>query len=124
MNKYLMQVIITTAIFFLMSCGDNEIVIDKNSNLNSNNLEDELNIVDNEDNYIFGKYIGQIDSNSIEIEVLDSSDGLALKVFFLEENFKNDFEAIGIKESCVVKIKYEINNKGQKVVKQIKVSEN
>ncbi|MDR3289068.1 MAG: hypothetical protein LBT22_06530 [Peptococcaceae bacterium] len=64
-----------------------------------------------------GVYVGQLDSNSIEIEVNGQS-----QVFRLNSELKENFEQLAIEEGETVKFRYEINQNGQSVIREIEKS--
>lgn len=63
-----------------------------------------------------GRYIGQIDNNTIEIKIIGKPDSFDPEAFRLEEEFKKDFSKYNLIENDEIKFKYYMNEDEQKVI--------
>lgn len=66
-----------------------------------------------------GRYVGQIDSNSIEIKISGVPDELAARAFRLSDKAKSEFDSLNLKENDVVKVSYTINEYNQNIIEDI-----
>ena len=63
-----------------------------------------------------GKFTGQIDNNSIEIQIIGKPDSFPPEAFRLEEEIKESFSDYKLVENDEIKFKYYINENEQKVI--------
>ena len=66
-----------------------------------------------------GRYIGQVDSNSIEIRISGVPDSIDPKVFRLSDDVKTQFNSYNLKTNDQIKFTYQENAHGQAVIVQI-----
>lgn len=66
-----------------------------------------------------GKYVGQIDNNSIEIEVNGLPKEEAARAFMLSEEVRASFEALNLDTSEGVTFEFYVNANGQSIVTKI-----
>lgn len=66
-----------------------------------------------------GRYVGQIDSNSIEVKISGVPDAIAAKAFRLSEGVKAKFNSYGLKTGDVIRFTYQTNEYGQGVIMEI-----
>lgn len=66
-----------------------------------------------------GRYVGQIDGNSIEIKVSGVPEENAARAYRLSDEVKNKFEGYGFKTDDVIKVKYKLNEYNQPVIMEM-----
>lgn len=66
-----------------------------------------------------GRYIGQADSNFIEIKISGVPDEMDPSVFMLSDEAKEGFDALDLETEDNVQVKYYINENNQKVITKI-----
>jgi hypothetical protein len=66
-----------------------------------------------------GRYVGQIDNNSIEIKISGVPDTIAAKAFRLSEEVKVKFNNYGLKTGDQIRFTYSLNEHGQGVITEI-----
>ncbi|TDA64068.1 MAG: protease complex subunit PrcB family protein [Clostridia bacterium] len=63
-----------------------------------------------------GTYVGQIDGNSIEIEVSGAPQGQVARAFRLSDMVKSSFAGLGLESGDPVRFTYTLNEHGQAVI--------
>jgi spore germination protein GerM len=71
-----------------------------------------------------GRYVGQIDINSIEIKISGVPESQDPKVFRLGDEVRSKFDAYDLKNGEVIKFNYQVNAHGQSVITQISKLQN
>lgn len=66
-----------------------------------------------------GRYVGQIDANSIEIKISGVPDAQAARAFRLSEQMKEALPKMGLKRDMQIKFTYTQNANGQQVITSI-----
>lgn len=66
-----------------------------------------------------GRYVGQIDSNFIEIKISGVPENLAARSFMLSDKVKEEFGRYGLKKGDDVRFNYIVNDKKQNVIQEI-----
>jgi len=66
-----------------------------------------------------GRYVGQIDNNSIEIKISGVPDSIAAKAFRLSEEVKVKFARYALKTNDQIRFTYSLNEYGQGVITEI-----
>lgn len=66
-----------------------------------------------------GRYVGQIDSNSIEVKISGAPDAIAAKAFRLSDGVKAKFDSYGLKSGDVIRFTYQTNEHGQGIITEI-----
>ncbi len=95
-------------------------------NNNTNDTNTEIENANNTIKFDTGKYVGQIDSNSIEVKVSGAKEGVSERVFRLKEEFKDEFNSLNLEQDEEIKLQYTIDDNNQPVVfkiERINVSE-
>lgn len=69
-----------------------------------------------------GRYVGQIDSNFIEIKISGVPEELAAKSFMLSEELKNNFGSLNLNTGDNIKFKFKMNTDNQVVIYEIEKS--
>ncbi len=67
-----------------------------------------------------GRYVGQIDSNFIEIKISGVPDSIAARSFMLGDRIKEEFGRYGLKKDDEVSFSYVVNSNKQNVILEIK----
>lgn len=63
-----------------------------------------------------GRYVGQIDSNSIEIRISGVPDEISAKAFRLNDSIKANFQSYALQEGDQIKFSFIPQNEGQPVI--------
>ena len=66
-----------------------------------------------------GRYVGQADSNFIEIEISGVPNEISAKVFMLSQDIKDSFDELGLETGDNIKFNYYINENNQNVIVSI-----
>lgn len=67
-----------------------------------------------------GKFLGQIDSNSIEIEVNDSTEKAQIQAFQLSEEIKENFSDYNLNIGDQISFSYKTPAEGRPIITEIK----
>lgn len=109
------------SITFLTGCADTEQTIiesDNNPQSTSVSVEEDIDEAE-ENNTVVGAYTGQIDNNSIEINISGLADEDAYRAFALSEEVKVTFRKMEINPNEIVKISYEEREGQQPLILKI-----
>lgn len=66
-----------------------------------------------------GRYVGRIDNNSIEIKISGVPDEMAAQAYRLSDNIRDVFDNYQLQEGDPIKVEYQENEYGQKVITAI-----
>jgi len=122
MKKFLLLLISVMLCLALVGCADDvDAPVDTTGGEsalegNDSTTSEELQMVTDS-----GTYVGQIDSNFIEIEISGIPEENAAKSFMLSPELKGDFEALGLGSGDNVKFDYYVNENSQNVITGITV---
>ncbi|MDD2433471.1 MAG: hypothetical protein PHX01_07280 [Clostridia bacterium] len=67
-----------------------------------------------------GKFLGQIDSNSIEIEVNDEAEKTQIQAFQLSEEIKENFSDYNLSPNDKISFSYQTPAEGRPIITEIK----
>ncbi len=125
---FVIVICICISISLLIGCGEENLNKDNteidNSDLEENNDDAQNNSEDTKEMYKdkyevkidSGRYIGQIDNNSIEIKISGKPDSFEPEAFRLGEEVKQGFSEYSLTKDDEIKFKYYINENDQKVI--------
>jgi len=68
-----------------------------------------------------GRYNGQIDANSIEVNISKVPEEIIPQVYKLSESLKATFDTFKLNSGDTVKLNYKLNEAGQKVIVELKI---
>lgn len=99
------------------SNGDKDIyeIVDPNNSTGQSQQETPQNEVE----IGTGTYIGQIDSNSVEIHISGVPEDMASRAFRFSQELRDVFDQQGIKDNTSVKFEYYVNSQDQWVLEKI-----
>ncbi len=113
MKKILVLLLLVTVIFAGCAIGETQ-----DGNITENEGE-ESNQVEEDIKTDAGRYVGQIDSNFIEIKIVGVPDEKAAKSFKLSDEIKANFEEYELETEDNIKFNYFENEDGNNVIVKI-----
>lgn len=115
-----LMVVIAVSMFGLSGCfnigGDVNVpeIVDPNNGVNHSPQEGTQEIkIDT------GTYVGQIDGNSVEINISGVPDEMAARAFRLSPELKSGFDQLGLQDNTPVKFEFYVDNQEQWILVKI-----